>query len=597
MCGPSRSLFTTNDHVSHLSPTPKTTSKILAVILMVACGLFFAGIASGLPEAVQADEGFEINRALKLGAGVFDFERTTKGGLFYILFVEYGFYFAWLWLTGSITSPEDFVASFVEDPSPFWIMGRATVALLSMVLVFLSYRLGASLYGRRVGLIGAAATTVTVLVVRMAHHVNVDVMMSVAVLWSILLAFDWADPAKKPRPILLGVVFALSVMAKATAAVAIVPIVVANVLRYRKTSWKSALCGRELVLSLSVAAIVYVCGNPGIIVNASDVVRKARLVVLGSSEAIGTTEQAMHAETSRIDKNLGVFYSRVLAKSFGLPFFCLTVCGLLFACIRRGRADILMLSFLLTFFLLIVGVQSKNYAYPRYVLVATPLLAVLGARVLVTTFDRVPWIRKRSGLVAAVAAAVLLTPTSWTTAKWSYIHLRGDTRVIAHDWIEANVPKGSTVLVEGNPIVETSLAVPLRNTAVNIDQLIATMPDSESPKARFLAMRKDATRGVPYDLRGFRHFEPVKSLGEYKEDGVRFFVLTKESFDPGYVEPGQWREDIWRTRLELYRALTSDPHVTLIYDIDSAREQLSGPSIVVFHLSAPEDQPLLVERR
>ena len=575
----------------HQSPTPKTTSRILFVILLSACGLFFAGISVGLPEAVHSDEGFEIHRALKLGAGVFDFDRTMKGGLFYLLFVEYGGYFAWLWVTGSITSAEEFMVGFIEDPSPFWIIGRATVALLSVGLVFLSYRLGAAIYGRRVGLIGAAATTATVLVVRMAHYVNVDVLMSVAVLWSILLSFEWANPDKKPRPILLGIAFALAVMAKATAVVAIVPILVANVLRHRKTSWKSALFGRELVLTLAIAAIVYVCGNPGIVVNAADVVKTTSRVVLGSSDDVGATEQAVIAESSRSGENLWLFYSDVLAKSFGLPFFCLTACGLAFACVKRDRGDIVMLAFLVPFFLLIAGAQTKNLYYARYVLVATPLLAILGARVLVAACDRVSWVRARSALVAAMVAAVLLMPTSWTTAQWTYKHLRGDTRAIAREWIEANVPSGAVVLAQGNPAVEIAMTVPLRNTAANLDRLIASMPDPKGFKARFLEIRKHTTRGVPYDLHGFRHFEPVKSLDQYQALGVRYFVITKESFYPAYTEPGQRRDDIWRSRLELYEALTSHPNATLIYEIDSDQEQLSGPSIVVFHLDLPADAP------
>jgi hypothetical protein len=55
----------------------------LLLIILGAFALRIWGIDFGLPHIYHTDEWFEVKRALKLGVGVFDFERVAKGGYFY----------------------------------------------------------------------------------------------------------------------------------------------------------------------------------------------------------------------------------------------------------------------------------------------------------------------------------------------------------------------------------------------------------------------------------------------------------------------------------------------------------------------------------
>ena len=57
---------------------------LLALILGLALSLRLLGIGQGLPHVVGPDEGFEIHRALKLGMGEIDLDRSAKGGFFYL---------------------------------------------------------------------------------------------------------------------------------------------------------------------------------------------------------------------------------------------------------------------------------------------------------------------------------------------------------------------------------------------------------------------------------------------------------------------------------------------------------------------------------
>ena len=86
-------------------------------ILLVGILLRIFSLDHGLPWVVGTDEGFEIHRALKLGLGQIDFERTSKGGLYYLLFIEYVFYYLFLLLSGKVNNTQDFATLFVQDPS------------------------------------------------------------------------------------------------------------------------------------------------------------------------------------------------------------------------------------------------------------------------------------------------------------------------------------------------------------------------------------------------------------------------------------------------------------------------------------------------
>jgi hypothetical protein len=83
---------------------PKTLWVLLGAALLVRLW----GTWHGLPYSYISDEYHEVMRALQLGAGSFNFERTGKGGFYFVLFFEYGVYFLLLKLAGVVDSAQDF---------------------------------------------------------------------------------------------------------------------------------------------------------------------------------------------------------------------------------------------------------------------------------------------------------------------------------------------------------------------------------------------------------------------------------------------------------------------------------------------------------
>ena len=96
---------------------------------------------------------------------------------------------------------------------------------------------------------------------------------------------------------------------------------------------------------------------------------------------------------------------------------------------QHKRADLALASFALVWF---VQLLPLNAHFDRYVL---PLVPVLGA------------LAGRLPRLAPVALALLVVPLLWSVGEVRGL-TRTDTRVVAHAWIEQNVPDDALVAVE-----------------------------------------------------------------------------------------------------------------------------------------------------
>ncbi len=559
----------------------RTTTAVLLSILLLAALLRLLGLDHGLPHVVGADEGFEVHRALSLGAGEFNLERAGKGGFFYLLFVEYGLYFVWLSLVGKVGSTTDFARGFVQDPTPFWMIGRLTVALLGVLSVYWTYRIGRRMYGERTALFGAVVLAVSTLHVSHSQYIGVDIPMTLLLLVVLGLAHDWSDPQRRARPVLLGIAFGFAVMNKIVAIVAGVPIALANWLRHGGGSLASRLASREILLVYAVAALVFMAGNPGFVVHLGDFTSEV------VSDFFGVGAEVDSPGGSRTARpNLWLYYGRVLNADLGFALWGLCLAGAALALLRRRPADLLLAATAAAFYVLIAGAQTSHLFYPRYAIPLIPPLALLAGRLLDRVVRRLPVSDRRGGWILAGATILLLLPLALGSWSWSLRQTREDSRVAARAWFERHAEPGSAVFLVGNPVVDTApnLTLPLRNTDANLDALIAELRTAEPIKARTLEWRKQKP-GVAFDLRTVRHFEPNRSLDQYLAEGVRYLVLDENHFGSARLaRDRKHATEVLASRARLAAACRADPRLERVFAIDPASEGLTGPAIEVYGL-------------
>ncbi len=565
------------------SRSGRATTAVLISILLLAALLRLLGLDNGLPHVVGVDEGFEVHRALRLGAGELDLDRSGKGGFFYLLFVEYGIYFVWLLLTGQVASTTEFARGFVADPTPFWMIGRFTHALLGILTVYWTFRLGRRMYGERIGLFGAAVLAVSPIHVSRSQHIGVDIPMLLLVLLVLELAHRWSDPRETPRPLLLGAAFGSAVMTKIVAIAAVVPIALANWIRHREGSLAERLAGRKILLAYVVAALVFMVGNPAFVVNMGDFFREVLTDILGVGADVESSGGSAEAAP-----NLWRYYGEVLVADLGFALAGLALAGVALGLLRRRPADLLLAGTAACFYLLIAGAQTSHLFYPRYAIPLLPPLALLAGGLLDAVVRRLPAADRLGGWILAGAALLLLLPPALHAGSWSLRQTREDSRAVARAWFERHAEPGSTVFLVGNPVVDTApnLALPLRNTDANLDALIEQLGTDEPAKAATLEWRKEKP-GVAFDLRTVRHYEPNRSLDDYLAEGVRYLVLDEDHFGrERLARDRKHATDVLASRARLADACRSDPRVERVLAIDPDRQGLTGPAIEVFALRA-----------
>ena len=558
---------------------------VFFVILLVGLFLRMFSLDHGLPWVVGVDEGFEINRALKLALGEIDLERAGKGGLYYLLFIEYGFYYLFLLLSGKVTSPDDFAALFVQDPSMFWMLGRFTVLVLSLLVLFMTYRIGQKFFNVTIGLISMTLVAVSPAMVQNTQYINVDTPMTLLALIIVYLCLNAIDK-NKINSMIWGGVLALAVMTKLPAVLLFVPMFITYWYVNRGSSLMRKFANMQVIYFVASFLLIYALTNPaGIIVYGKKI---------GAFLGIYTPELAVDSDMLLINAgspiNLWNFYFNVLMDGFGIIAFIAGLVGAVLMLIRQRQKAIILMSFPVALFIALAGTSSTHLYYPRYMVPIYPFLAIFAAYfvflIATQVTKRIDTDQSRLiGYVVIVSCFILAANPLMQSYQWTTKFHKQDTRLEAMYWIEDNVESGAAILMEGNQIRRQSLVLPLKNLASNYDVLIEKMKQESPAKAKYLELEKAFPYAKQYDLHTFRFFEPNESAENYVARGISFFVINHNIFSAEKLdENSKFSNAVKESRRSLYQDLQNTDHFEKVFDISPEIENRSGPRIEIYQV-------------
>ena len=353
----------------------------LAGLLAGALALRLVGIRYGLPlPLLNPDEQNIVPRAWRISQG---------GGL------DPG-WFEYPTLVMYLLAPLQAGAD-----TPWYLGARVLVALLGTANVAAAWWLGRSAYGPAAGWVAAAATAVATTHVAYSHAAVTDVPLTLAVTVALALAATARVEAA-------GAAAGLAASAKYPGVFLAVPIVVAAWGRWRRVAVAAAL-----------AVVAFVATSPFVLLRPfeayEDQSRVQRLIRAGwlGFEDDHPTPLA--------------FLDRLWA-ALG-PLVLVAAAAVLVALFRRGRADLVLLSFVLVYYAQLITLGAH---FDRYVLPLVPALATLAGSV---------------PRAAPLSLALLLVPLWWSIGDDREL-LKRDARVAAHAWLEQRVRPGDVVAVD-----------------------------------------------------------------------------------------------------------------------------------------------------
>lgn len=557
-------------------PSDRDTALLL-LIVAVGLALRLWGIDFGLPYSYANDEYHEVMRALELGSGRMNLERTGKGGFYFVLLVEYGVYFLWLKLVGVVDSAADFALEFVRDPSAFYFMGRFTAAVIGASTIAIVFCLTRKAYSVRAALLAAVLLCVNTLHIDLSHRIGVDVPMTCLATAALLFAVRIAENGSAADYRWGALFAALAMSTKLPGIVLIVPLLLAHTYHVRAAGGGSGrwLLNRDLWLAAVLFAAVVVITNPGILLHSNPLA----LFLDGSGgDASDVDEQDSGDMLYEGRPNLFTFYLWVLLQSMGWPLFLVALGSVAYALWRRTPADLILISFALVFYLLISITTSEILYYPRYVLPVLAVLTILSGRLLGELWQ-MSRLTHHPAVALTIIVALIAVPTV-RSVQGNQLLAGTDTRTLAKEWMEAHVPQGAKVFIEGLKIKPIKSTAQLKDSAENIRRRIEYWKPREPKQARFLELELQVLEGKTFDLELVRRSE-IRSFAHYESVGVEYFVVRPDALLKSRRSDQQG--------VLLLRALRSDSRVSMVQGFYPDRRRTPGPIIEVYRLKRPAE--------
>lgn len=559
---------------------------LLLAILAIAAILRLWGIDFGLPydgityDSLTIEEIQEVHRALKLGAGEYS-QVFGKGGLYLILFLEYGVYFVVLWLLGWVDNGRDFAIQVLHDRTAIYVIGRVTVALMGVATCYVAYRIGRHLYGERTGLIAALFGAVSYFHAVFSGVINVDIGATL-MLWLSLLVYLRFEETGGVRFLAgAGALAAVAIAFKFPSAVAI-PLVGVALLTAPQSSpaagqWvrNCAIFGFSLITALTVIA-------PEWIASIGYIIQYNFLAGIPAAHA-----EAADASLINDIKSITVMQSEWtagywlrLVKEYNLALTVAATFAAVMGLLRRNRWDLILTGLVIGF----IGVMSlSGRTQPeRYLLPIVPALWILGAR------GALALSRLHAWLPAAAVAVVTAMPTFWLIrAAVEKSHM--DTRIHAKLWFEANVPEGALILMDGMRY-RFSQGPPLNPDALTIEGKVDQAIEEGGNFGRgvsdeTLSIYEEAMKtaaGPKYRLVSTVHGLKVRDLSYYAEQCFDYIVTS--SMIASRFRPGEPAREKFPDSAKFYESLESDRRVHLVHEEVAKPWLKSGPTIRIYRV-------------
>ncbi len=443
---------------------------LLILVLLIALAVRFYGLGFDLPFTSNPDEPNIVDHAvatLKTGnwnPGWFIY----PSGYHYLQVGVQGLQLLWGMARGTYSSVADLPdssATITTAPDTY-LWARGTTVLFGVLAVLLVYRLGKRLFGPTAGLAGALLLALSPLHIEHSQFVTTDVPTAFLCLLAVSLALEVLEYGGVGRALLAGLVVGAAGAFKYNAVVALLPLLLALVMR--------AVCSgepqegfvlplrrffnRELGLALLGVAIGYAVLCPftfgSLPTFLDDLGYETHVYRFGGEQGV----VRLYETDSGLTLPPWLAYSHYLLSRYENPLAGLTYLGgIVLALARRRKQEVLLLVFALGYYLFL---SSYNSIFVRNILPALPALAVLGGGFL---SDALSWLlgrfassqplaRFQPAALGLVLIALLARPTAGILGAGRY-RATPKSEVQVRRWLDEHVQPGERVAVEIHPLL------------------------------------------------------------------------------------------------------------------------------------------------
>jgi len=410
---------------------------VLAALLVGGAILRLWGISGGIPYALAIDEPQIMARSVGM----------MRSGDFNPHFFHYPGFYIYLQLavscvqfmygaaTGRWSSLEQ---AGMED---FVVGGRIVTAAFGVLTIFLVYRAG-----KRIGPVQALAAAALMSVmpnhVRESHYILTDVPTTFFVTLALVLSYRAYERGTATEFMFAGAAAGLAAASKYNGGLSVIMPVLAAYLLPESLGRRMRLAGTVVVSCI----VLFLVASPYTLLD-----------LPGFLNSFGQLAASLGVRGEGAESG-AVVYLKHLRLNMGTPGVLLALAGLAIAVSRSRRVDWRLHCALLTVFPLLyfIMISEHSLIFARYLLPAVPFACLLAG---IAATDIAAWLQRQSGmpwvqpLVTVTLVVIMAVPQIRQAVGFNRMISAIGTQRLAYEWIEANVPKGSDVVVEATALL------------------------------------------------------------------------------------------------------------------------------------------------
>ncbi len=528
----------------------RTRWIVLVLLLVLAAAVRFWGLGWGLPNTYHVDENWFAGKAIRFIEGDLNPHFFHVGTLhMYMLAGMWKAYYYLGSLSGTFTSTPQFVQTYIDNPTAFYMIGRALSAVLGVGCVGLVFLIGLRMFGLWPGAAAGLFLALSPEHVKISHAMLPDVPTLFFMLLAFWLIWRVYEQGRARDYVLAGLAAGIAMAMKYAGMMMAIPLFVAHVARVLEQGLpkKKILLHPPLYLFGIVFLLTFFAGVPYAILD-------SKRFLLDFKWQSGHLMTEGHFGSS-MQQPAWLFYLQYgFRDNLGRWVQYLAYAGIALALARRKSREWILLSYPLVQLAMLGSWKARATRYflpvaPFFILIAAPVAAAAAAWL-------VPHLRARLGrprfaprLVAVLTVVLTLTaaaPSAIRVVRYDASIARPDTRSEAKDWIHWNIPAGAKVAIE--------------------------MYDPPISRQRYDTV--------------YRHSLSEFDLGELAAVGVRYAVIS----DVNYARFTRFPED-FPGRAAFYNDLAGEATLLRSFapSFDEDLLDLHNPTIKVYRLSQAPD--------
>ena len=401
-----------------------------------------------------------------------------------------------------------------------YLLTRLVSAVLGSLTVFLVFWAGRILFERKVAILAALFITLAKIHVFFSHYGNVYITLTFFVFLTFLFSCLILKNNRHYWYILAGTSAGLAVMSNFNGFISILPIFLAHWLCFGTK--KGIKKGRLLLVAGFFFVLGLIIGGPHILSNPlqfwSDIAWKWHK---------GNIGRISHTP-----------YSLIIPWDWDIfPLLILTI-GTGWFIIRHKKEDLLLIALPLVY---LVNMLRIPQTASRYLLLLAPFFVLLLARIIFELNKHLRFFKK--GLqytITVFLSGLILLPWLWQDLVDGYFFQQKDTRTLAQEWIEENIPEGAKIALE-----------------------------NYCPDPRSLNKNYPLLGASPLSL---------NSLDYYREEGVDYLVASNLLYGR-FTSP--WAKSFFPKENRFYEQLGKE--CQLVKRLRLRQKQFNNPVIKIYH--------------